>query len=116
MLPPETIMCHRTGFQISCFEGVTKHKCRLWCHVQGKDAMDQDVDVYGCADEIELKFIHEISRQLRCVAASSDKVANEVKSASEASALRTTKIARGIIASLPLISLKREEKRDDRQG
>jgi hypothetical protein len=103
MLPDEKIMCHRTGFQMTCFEGVTKHKCRLWCHVSGTDAMGHDIDVHGCADEFSLKLMHEVAKEVRQAAASTDKVATEVRKAADAAVQRDVLLINGIKASLPLL-------------
>ena len=105
MLPDERIMCHRTGFQVSCFDGVTKHRCRLWCHVSGTDAMGKDIDVYGCADELSIKLLHEVAKEVRQAAASTDKVATEVKKASDNAAARDVMLINGVKASLPLIQI-----------
>lgn len=105
MLPDEKIMCHRTGFQVSCYDGVTKHKCRLWCHVSGTDATGKDIDVFGCGDELDIKLLHEISKEMRQAAASSDKVATEVKKASEEAAARDVHLINGLKASFPVLQI-----------
>lgn len=99
MLPDEKIMCHRTGFTVSCYDGVTKHKCRLWCHVSGTDAKDQQIDAFGCGDELELKLIHEVAKEVRQSAASMDKVANEVKETRDAASVRDVLLINSIKAN-----------------
>lgn len=103
MLPDEKIGCHRTGFAISCCDGVTKHKCQLWSHVSGTDAMGKDIDVFGCADQLSIKFLHEVAKEVRQSAASCDKVATEVRKASDAAAMRDVALINGVKASLPLL-------------
>ena len=115
MLPDEKIMCHRAGFQVSCFDGVTKHKCRLWCHVDGTDAKGRDVDVFGCADELVVKLIHESAKEMRQTAASMDKVATEVKKSSEEAAARDTYLINGIRASFPILQHLEDKSDAERQ-
>lgn len=103
MLPDKVIGCHRTGFKMKCYDGVTKHKCRLWCHVSGTDAMGRDIDVYGCGDELSLKLLHEVAKEVRQAAASTDKVATEVRNAGDASAAASVHLINGIKASFPVL-------------
>lgn len=103
MLPDKTVGCHRTGFQVKCYTGVTKHKCQLWCHVSGTDAMGRDIDVYGCSDVLGIKFLHEVAKEARHTTASVDKVANEVKAAGEEAAARDTYLINGLRASFPVL-------------
>jgi len=108
MFPDKAIKCHRTGFTKSCFDGVTKHKCVLWCHVEGTDAMGREIDVYGCSDQLAIKFLHEIAKEVRQGAASTDKVANEVRAAADGSAARDAHLINGIRASFPVLQLATE--------
>jgi hypothetical protein len=110
MLPDDKIMCHRTGFTVSCLDGVVKHKCRLWCHVTGTDAMDRDIDVFGCGDELSLKFLHEIAKEERQTAASVDKVATEVRQAADIAAAGNTYLVNGIKASFPVLRMLEKER------
>ena len=100
MLPDDKIMCHRTGFTVSCFDGVTKHKCRLWCHVSGTDATGKDIDVFGCGDEFNMKMLHEVAKEVRQAAASTDKVATEVRNAGDNAALRDVMLINGMRSAL----------------
>lgn len=104
-LPDEKIMCHRTGFAVSCFDGVVKHKCRLWMHVSGLDASGNDIDVHGCADEFMVKMTHEVAKEIQQTKASVDKTATEVKKASDAAAQRDVLLINGVKASLPLLRI-----------
>lgn len=93
MFPDEKVMCHRAGFAMSCFDGVTKHKCRLWKHVslEGDPRLPQGatqsaVDHWDCADSLQDLYLRDmLRRQLQTtatvdkVAASVDKVGAEVK-------------------------------------
>jgi hypothetical protein len=105
MLPDEKIMCHRTAFTMSCYDGVTKHKCRLWCHVSGTDAMNQPIDVFGCGDELGLKLLHEVAKEVRQSAASMDKVANETQMMRDGMTVRDVHLINGLRASLPVLQL-----------
>lgn len=116
MLPDEKVMCHRTGFTMRCFDGVVTHKCRLWCHVSGTDAMGKDIDVHGCGDEFALKMLHEVAKEIRQTAASVDKVATEVKQASEGAAMRDVMLINGVKASLPLIKFNGQNLLEDSNG
>ena len=78
MLPDEKIMCHRTGFQMSCFDGVTKCKCRLWTHVTGVGPDGQAVDFYGCADEIAVKLALTGAQETHQVGAAIESFRNEM--------------------------------------
>lgn len=79
-LPDRDIGCHRTGFQMTCFKGVTEHRCRLWQHLTGKDPQtDASFDFFGCADEFRTKLQLELSQQMRQAGASTDKVATEIQ-------------------------------------
>ena len=77
--PPKDVGCHRTGFQKTCFECVTEHRCRLWQHLIGTDPQTGvGFDFYGCADEFGTKLRIELSQQMRQAGASTDKVATEI--------------------------------------
>jgi len=108
MLPDKAVKCHRTAFTKSCYDGVVKCKCRLWCHVDGLDAMGRQVDVWGCSDELSIKFLHEIAKEIRHATASTDKVATEVRKANDASTGLQTYLVNGIKASFPLLRLASE--------
>jgi hypothetical protein len=105
MLPDKKIGCHRTDFKVKCYDGVTKHKCQLWCHVSGEDANGQPVDVFGCADALEIKLTHEMCREVRHAAASTDKVATEVEKAREQASVEHVRLINGVKASLPLLTI-----------
>ena len=78
-LPDEKIMCHRTGFDKSCFDMVTKCKCQLWVQVQGMDPQtEQIISRSACADSWMPKLTIEVAQMVRQNTASTDKVANEV--------------------------------------
>jgi hypothetical protein len=105
MLPDKSIKCHRTGFTKSCFDGVTKCKCMLWVRVDGLDAMGREIDVHGCADILSIKFLHEIAKEVRQGAASTDKVATEVRKSSDEAAARDVHLINGLKASFPVLQL-----------
>jgi hypothetical protein len=66
MIPDKDIGCHRSGFQKTCFEGVTEHKCRLWTHIIGMNpSTGEHIDQFGCADEFHNKLMIENSQQQR---------------------------------------------------
>jgi hypothetical protein len=105
MLPDKSIKCHRTAFTKSCFDGVVKCKCRLWMHVEGLDAAGHEIDVFGCADEFNVKMLHEIAKESRQTAASVDKVANEVEKVREQSSMERVHLINGMRASFPMLKL-----------
>lgn len=77
MIPPKDIGCHRTGFQKTCFECVTEHKCRLWSHIIGLDPnTGLEVNFYGCADEVRNKLIMEGTQQTRQTGAALETLRN----------------------------------------
>ena len=106
-LPDEKVICHRSfgGKLLRCHDGVVKHKCSLWVSVDGTDAMGREVQTHGCVDLLSIKFLHEIAKEVRQNAASTDKVANEVRAASDATAGLQTYMINGLKASFPLMQL-----------
>lgn len=79
-LPDEKIMCHRTGFDKSCFDMVVKCKCQLWVKVSGTPPQaEAPVDYYACADSWMPMLTLEVANMVRQNTASTDKVASEVK-------------------------------------
>ncbi len=54
-LPDEKIMCHMTGFEKSCYDMVTKCKCRKWVHWQGEHPQIKGkvVDQWDCRDHLD---------------------------------------------------------------
>lgn len=105
MLPDKSIKCHRTGFTKTCYEGVVKHKCRLWCHLEGVDAMNKPVDVFGCGDELSLKLMHEVAKEMRQAAASTDKVATEVEKSRNQATAEHVQMIGGLKATLPVLHM-----------
>jgi hypothetical protein len=85
---------------MTCYEGVTKHKCQLWCHVSGTDAMDQPIDAFGCADILSLKLTHEMSKEVRQSAASTDKVATETKKMRDGMTARDVQMVNAMRANI----------------
>lgn len=79
-LPDEKIMCHRASFDKSCFDMVTRCKCQLWVKVSGMHPQTEKiVDHYACADAWMPALTLEVANMVRQNTASTDKVANEVK-------------------------------------
>lgn len=84
-LPDEKIMCHHTGFEKSCFDMVTKCKCRKWVSFIGAHPQTgAEVNVTDCRDHLEHLFWVEAARQQRGTTASVDKLATEVAKANDA--------------------------------
>lgn len=62
MLPDEKIGCHHAGMQMTCFEGVIKHKCQQWVQLQGLHPQTgEQINEWGCADKF--KCMLEIKTQ-----------------------------------------------------
>jgi len=79
-LPDEKIMCHRTGFEKSCFDMVTRCKCQLWVKVSGQHPQsEKPIDHYACADSWMPLLTLEVANMVRQNTASTDKVATEIK-------------------------------------
>jgi hypothetical protein len=79
MLPDEKIMCHRTGFTMSCFDGVVKHKCQLWMHIEGKHPQTgHDFNHKGCADHFLPLLMIENSMIQRQTGAAVESFRNEM--------------------------------------
>jgi hypothetical protein len=79
MLPDEKIGCPYTGFKMTCFEGVTKHKCPKWTHIMGTDPQTgTDVNRYGCSDSFLPLLLIENSQQQRQTAAAVESLRNVV--------------------------------------
>jgi hypothetical protein len=68
--------------------------------------MNQPIDVFGCADELELKLIHEVAKEVRQASASMDKVANEVKETRDAASVRDVLLINSIKANYRLLESK----------
>lgn len=84
MLPDEKVMCHRTGFATSCFDGVTKHKCRLWKRVTLTDRDPESgaeigKDAYDCIDSLQDLFWKDMLRRQLQTTATVDKLSKEVR-------------------------------------
>lgn len=85
MLPDDKIMCHHTAFEKSCFDMVTKCKCRKWVRVQGKDPQtNADIDTYDCRDHIDHLLAIAVLQSQRQTTASVDAMRHEVRASSDA--------------------------------
>ncbi len=83
-MPDEKIMCHHTAFEKSCFDMVTKCKCRKWVHIQGKDPQtNADVDTYDCRDHVEHMLNIAVLQAVRQTTASVDQMRQEVHQAND---------------------------------
>lgn len=79
MLPDEKVMCHHTGFKMSCFKGVTEHKCSKWLQIMGSNPQTgEEMNRYGCADSFIPLLLIENSQQQRHTGASVDSFRNEM--------------------------------------
>jgi hypothetical protein len=85
-IPDDKTMCHRTGFATSCFEGVTKHKCRLWKRVtmEGHPENAKPVDHYDCADSLVDLYLKDMLRRQLQTTATVDSMRKEVREANDA--------------------------------
>lgn len=79
VLPDKKIWCHRTGFKVLCFDGVTKRNCQLWMQVIGSDPQTgQEVNRYGCADSFMPLLMIENSQMQRQTGAAVESFRNEM--------------------------------------
>ncbi len=89
MLPDEKKMCHHTAFEKSCFDMVTKCRCRKWVRVQGRDLNDKPIDLYDCADhwgpQMAQQSTAQLSQQLTLIAQAIDALRKEVAAGQDAS-------------------------------
>lgn len=79
MLPDEKVMCHHTGFQMSCFDGVTRCKCRKWVQLMGHNPnTGEQINKWDCVDSIIPHLMIENSQQQRQTAAAVESFRNEM--------------------------------------
>lgn len=78
-LPDDKVMCHHAGFEKSCFDMVTKAKCRKWVHFLGVNPQTgKDVDVWDCRDHLDHFFNLQVVQAVRQATASVDSLRKEV--------------------------------------
>lgn len=79
MLPDKNVMCHRAGFKVSCYKGVTGHGCQLWMEILGANPQTgQDFHRYGCADSFVPLLLIENSQMQRQTAGAVESFRNEM--------------------------------------
>ena len=88
MLPDEKRRCHRTGFQLTCFECVTVHKCALWKRVtllerHPETGAEIPRDAYDCLDSQQELFWKDMLRRQLQTTVTVDKLSHEVKAAND---------------------------------
>lgn len=77
-LPDKDIMCHRTGFEKSCFECVTQHGCQLWIAIAGTNPnTGEPINKSVCADAIMPFLTIETAQQSRQAGAAVESFRNE---------------------------------------
>lgn len=85
-LPPKEVMCHRSGFTVRCFDGVTVHGCQMWVALKGVEPQTGEiVDKYGCADAWGPILQIETTQQVRQLGAAIESLRNEGVKAHQAS-------------------------------
>lgn len=78
MFPDEKIGCHLTGFKMSCFEGVSKHKCQKWANLRGTHPQTgAPVDFWGCTDALSYLVSADFGKQLNELGAAVESLRNE---------------------------------------
>lgn len=88
MLPDEKVMCHHTGFGKSCFDMVTRCKCRKWVQVHGANPQTGDiVNRWECVDALMPMLMIENSQQQRQTGAAVESFRNEMVRANEVAGL-----------------------------
>lgn len=84
MLPDDKTMCHVTGFEKTCFDMVTKCKCRKWVHFLGHDPQTgKDVDVWDCNDHMQHWLLIQVMKAQRETTASIDALRRETAASNE---------------------------------
>jgi hypothetical protein len=79
MLPDRKVMCHLTGFKVSCFKGVTEHCCPKWMQIMGANPQTgEEVNRYGCADSFVPLLLIENSQMQRQTGAAVESFRNEM--------------------------------------
>ena len=97
MYPDEKIMCHHTAFEKSCFDMVTKCKCRKWVRVQGKDPQtNADIDSYDCRDHVDHMLTIAVLQAQRQTTASVDAVRGEMQQSAD----------QGIVDAIGMLNLR----------
>lgn len=62
MIPDPTLGCHKSGMQMTCHEGVVKHRCQLWgSYILEENG--QKKEYWGCIEM--LKFIQNMNIERR---------------------------------------------------
>ena len=79
MLPDKKVMCHHTGFKVSCFKNVTEHHCQKWMQIMGRNPQTgEDSNRYGCADSFMPLIMIENSQMQRQTSAAIESFRNSV--------------------------------------
>jgi hypothetical protein len=98
-IPTKGVMCHRSGFTVSCFTGVTEHGCQLWTALKGQEPQSAAVvDKHGCADAWGPVLQVETTQQVRQLGAAIESLRNEgvkAQAASQAAAERALRLITG---------------------
>lgn len=88
MLPDEKVMCHHAGFEKSCFDMVTKCKCRKWVQILGTNPQTgEDLSRWDCVDTLMPMLMIENSQQQRQTGAAVESFRNEMVKANEEAVL-----------------------------
>jgi len=81
MLPDDKVGCHRAGMQMTCFDGVTKHRCRLWKLIQGQHPQTGEViSKWDCLDAMGDLFAIDTIRKVEGTQAATESMRNEIVS------------------------------------
>lgn len=79
MLPDRKIGCPYTGFNKTCFEGVTEHSCPKWVHILGVNPQTgEHIDKFGCSDSFMHHLLIENSQMQRQTGKAVESFRNEV--------------------------------------
>lgn len=106
MLPDEKTGCHRTGFTRKCRELVTSGECCRWRRLEFRHPQTGvKEDRYDCIDNLTDILLLIIAQQERQAGATMDKVATEVKNASDAAAERDAHLINGLRATFPVLQV-----------
>jgi hypothetical protein len=85
-LGPDDEMCHRLWELCSktCYNPVTKVKCKLWKEFRGTNATGQECNGWFCVDEMAANMIMEVAKETRQAGAATESFRNEMVARADA--------------------------------
>lgn len=83
MFPPKEKMCHRCGFEKSCFDLVSSKKCGRWASLTLEHENGMPTTEYMCQDDLELGISLRNQKLLNQIIGSIDQLRKEEKNRGE---------------------------------